>query len=284
MHLPFAFACIDILRPKLVVELGTQKGASYCGFCEAASILHHDMRAYAVDHWHGDVHTGVYADDVLPILRKHHDQRYSSFSTLMQSTFDDAVSHFTDRSIDLLHIDGLHTYEAVRHDFETWLPKLSPRAVVLMHDTEVREKDFGVWRLWGELEQAYPALNFPFGYGLGILIVGTDVAEDFVALTKLSAKGRDLLFKVLGAMGQRVQYRHENQVLATQLAVALEREQYLQKAYLEMNKIYLDYRKSSEEQYLVMKKVYLDYRKSSEEQMAWAMGLIKDLTASEKPG
>jgi len=168
-HLPFAYDLVHALRPRVLVELGTQGGMSYFTFCQA--ILEHGVaaRAFAVDTWAGDEHTGAYEDDVYCKVQEHNDAHYKAFSELLRMRFEEAVSQFEEASIELLHIDGFHTYEAVRNDFETWYPKVAPGGVVLFHDISARIMDFGAWKYWSELRAAHRTFTFHHGFGLGVL-------------------------------------------------------------------------------------------------------------------
>jgi hypothetical protein len=169
-HLPFAAWVIRQVAPAIFVELGTHSGNSYFSFCQGVVEGGLVSKGYAVDTWQGDEHAGQYSDAVFHKVHAHHQAHYDGFSRLLRTTFDEAVGYFTDGSVELLHIDGLHTYDAVRHDFETWLPKLAPGAVVIFHDTNVRERNFGVWKLWEELQALHPGnLEFVHSNGLGVL-------------------------------------------------------------------------------------------------------------------
>ena len=121
------------------------------------------------------VHSETIFDNVLTI----NDQYYKNFSKLLRMNFDDAVHKFENNTIDLLHIDGLHTYDAVKHDFETWLPKMTHNGVILFHDTNVKKVNFGVWKLWNEIKKEYPNnVEFSHSNGLGVVFLLRDIKKN----------------------------------------------------------------------------------------------------------
>ena len=177
-HIPFAFALMRIMRPKVFVELGTHRGDSYSAFCQARQYFQLETECSAVDSWEGDSQAGYYGEEIFSELKEFHDPSYGDFSQLLRMRFDQALPLFPDGGIDLLHIDGLHTYEAVKEDYESWLPKMSAAGIILFHDTNVLNRDdFGVWRLWREVTLGKPNFEFKFGYGLGVLAIGEKVSN-----------------------------------------------------------------------------------------------------------
>ena len=177
-HIPFAFFIISILKPKVVVELGVHTGNSFNAFCQCVKELELNTRCYGVDLWQGDEHAGFYDDKIYRELLNYQTINYPQIGELIKSDFNDAAKTFT-KKIDLLHIDGLHTYDAVKNDFDTWLPHMSEQGVILFHDTQVREKGFGVYLFWEQIKKEYPHFNFQFGNGLGVLLVGEKICQDF---------------------------------------------------------------------------------------------------------
>ena len=164
---------IQAIRPEIIVELGTHRGEAYFTFCQTVEDHRVGSLCYAVDHWLGDEHAGHYGEEVFENVRNYNERFYRQFSYLLRMSFDDALPQFADNSIGLLHVDGFHTYEAARHDFRTWLPKVRDGGIILLHDICPKHEDFGVWQLWDEIKAEFPnTFEFHHGWGLGVVQKG----------------------------------------------------------------------------------------------------------------
>jgi GT2 family glycosyltransferase/glycosyltransferase involved in cell wall biosynthesis/predicted O-methyltransferase YrrM len=169
-HKFFAYDLVRNIKPGVIVELGTHKGTSLFSFCQAVKDGEIKTEINAVDTWKGDQQAGFYGDEVFEEVKEIKNKYYKALRVkFWRMTFDEAVVQFEDNSIDVLHIDGLHTYEAVKHDFENWIKRIKPDGIVIFHDISVTRDDFGVYKLWRELKEKYQTMEFHHSYGLGVL-------------------------------------------------------------------------------------------------------------------
>ena len=192
-HIPFAFELIGRLRPRTIVELGTYSGSSFAAFCQAAEACGAGTKCYGVDLWEGDIHMGSFDEALFREVSDYMAANHPQTAVLVRKDFNAAVHDFADGSIDLLHIDGTHTFEAVENDFNTWLPKMSARGVVLFHDVNVNEENtgpsarkFGVRRFFDSVKDRYPHFDFDHCWGLGVLVVGPEAPAGVMELVAMS--------------------------------------------------------------------------------------------------
>lgn len=214
-HTPFGYDLVGAIRPKLLVELGTQNGLSFFCFCQSMKEHQIDGLCYAVDTWAGDEHTGAYDDSTFESVQAYCREEFRGFSYLLRMLFSEALNNFADESIDLLHIDGFHTYEAVSEDFRTWYPKVRPGGIILFHDIKARIKDFGAWRFWDEISQQYPSFTFNHGFGLGVLRKpGGDPVNSQLTniLFNGSQEEHEQLRALYVATGEYIQFKRQRQV------------------------------------------------------------------------
>jgi hypothetical protein len=170
---PVLFSIFLISKPRRYVELGTHHGMSFFAACQAKEMLNLETECIAIDSWAGEAHAGYYDNSVFEqfiktLVRKSPDSFY------IKSDFNNAVNCFDDNSIDILHIDGFHSYTAVKNDFSTWKSKMSDNGLIIFHDINAHKKGFGVWRFWNEIKESYPSYSFSHSHGLGILYVGSN--------------------------------------------------------------------------------------------------------------
>src|SRR5579864_1330236 len=192
-HIPFAYELVGRLRPTTIVELGAYSGSSLAAFCQAVEACSLDAKCYGIDLWEGDIHMGKFDEDIFREISAYFTATYPATARLLRKDFSEAAAGFADKTVDLLHIDGTHTFEAVSNDFRTWLPKMSDSGVVLFHDTNVTVSNtgqaalrFGVRKVFDSVKERYPHLEFSHCWGLGVLVVGKNAPPAVIELAEMA--------------------------------------------------------------------------------------------------
>ena len=188
-HIPFAFWLVEAQQPNVLVELGTQSATSYFAFCQAVERLGLDTRCYAIGEWSGSQGEAAFAR-----ILGHNEAQYSSFSRALRCTPDEALSRFSNGSIDLLHVDAEE--DALEpEEVEAWLPKMSKRGVVLLHRSASTAPGTGSSNCFDTLRRNRPHFEFLHGEGLAIIGVGSE--QGYLLRKLFGATGNDVACKAI---------------------------------------------------------------------------------------
>jgi predicted O-methyltransferase YrrM len=163
-HRAFAEWLVKERAPNTIVELGVDYGYSLCVLANALKTANPAGRVTGIDHFKGDQQTGYRntKSGVQSLLRTHDLTNVD----LVEGDFQDVGLTWT-TPVDILHIDGLHTYDAVKGDYTAWRPHLATNGIVLFHDIHVPDPSYEVKKVFNELTDGY-RMEFTHSAGLGI--------------------------------------------------------------------------------------------------------------------
>ncbi len=150
-------ALIEKRRPKAFLEIGTRNGGTFFVLCQLA-----DPNATVISlDLPGGTFGGGYTVFQIPVMRhmrKSH-QRLHLLRTNSHSpeALNRVSGALRGKRLDLLFIDGDHTYMGVKQDFEMYSSFVGPGGIVAFHDiVEITVEGIEVKRFWDEIKRHYP--------------------------------------------------------------------------------------------------------------------------------
>lgn len=159
-----AFALFGIVRaqhPRVIVEIGSARGRSTCALALACR-KNGVGRVYAIDPhsinpW-TEIGTGGSTETFLRgRLRDYH---LDEWCEVIVAASADAARAWA-LPIDLLFIDGDHSLDGVRGDFEMFQPWFAPNALVVFHDSAWGYRTLGGEPQPGDLREKLAAMGVP---------------------------------------------------------------------------------------------------------------------------
>lgn len=167
--------------PKTIVEIGTKKGGSFfiwARFVKPNHLISIDLP--------GGIHGGGFVKQKIPFMKYFMaDVKDSKVSIILgdshkQETLEKLKTILDGNKIDFLFIDGDHTYQGVKSDFEMYKNLVKEGGLIGFHDivnTDYHHKlDCYVDVLWDEIKKDYKNVEFiqnpnQHKYGIGVITV-----------------------------------------------------------------------------------------------------------------
>jgi predicted O-methyltransferase YrrM len=155
------------LRPRIVLEIGTGRGGTLLIFARVAS---EDATLITVDLPVGSprsrlIEAGKRGSQKIHVLRANsHDQ----------STLERVKAIVGDGKVDFLFIDGDHSYEGVRQDYNLYSPLVHENGWIAFHDIVPGPAEFvgGVPTFWNEVKCGRTARELVHDWSQGGLGIG----------------------------------------------------------------------------------------------------------------
>ncbi len=144
-------------KPKIIMEIGTANGGSLFSWCKIAP---KDAVIISID-LPGGSFGGGYQEWKIPFYKalpkegqKLHLVRANSHK---METVEEARKILNGQTVDFLFIDGDHTYEGVKKDFDLYSPLVRQGGIVAFHDVAIhpKESECFVHVFWLEIKNKY---------------------------------------------------------------------------------------------------------------------------------
>jgi cephalosporin hydroxylase len=166
------------LKPKIMLEIGTELGGTLFLF---SHVSHPAATIISIDLPFGPF-GGGYPEWKIPLYRSFVQGKQRIFLLRCNSHSPETLKAVREilkgRKLDFLFIDGDHTYEGVKKDFEMYFPLVRKGGMIALHDIvpAAQERVGGVPNFWREIRNRFSYLEIvedwnQGGYGIGIIFI-----------------------------------------------------------------------------------------------------------------